>query len=667
VSPSPAALDAARAVADAVLYEGYLLYPYRAGAAKNRSRWQFGVLGPPPPSPSSTTTPASAAAFAFAEPPGMSMQCLLAASDASRVTVRLRFLQLQTRSVERRSPDGTHTPVGSLTVGDTTHLTWDEAVAHELTFPDLPPHAPQTFTVTVPGASDVSPLPRVGQASPDPDGRIVRRRWPLRARVTISAEADGGLTRLTVAVANEHPAPVTGKEAAIRHSLIAAHLILEAHAAMFVSVREPIPAAARCVQDRCWPVLAGPPGETGLLLGAPIILYDHPRLAEQSPGDLFDACEIDELLTLRVRTMTDTEKAEARATDPHAAAIIDRCDNLTGDDLLRLHGTRHDPPPDPTLARGALVRLRPSRRADAQDMFLTGRIAVVNQILTDVDDTTHVAVALIDDPAAELHNWYNRYLHFAPEELEPLTAPPATDRPLAAPETVPAPSHHNPAGAHRCLEAGETAVFNGRPAGDAGRRVLVAGIGNIFLGDDGFGPEVARHLGLGEPLPDGVRLADYGIRGLHLAHDLLGGYDALVLVDALPGDGRPGRVEVIEVDRDGLAAGEFDGHGMDPLAVLASVARLGGTLPDTYVVGCRIATVDETIGLSEPVATAVPAAAAAVRTLVTRLTTPPAVPQNGHDTPETGLGNGSRLPRPPAVPPRGTGLDYGRRGGTGNG
>jgi hydrogenase maturation protease len=567
-------LDAARAVADAVLYEGYLLYPYRAGAAKNRSRWQFGVLGPP-----------DAAPAAFAEPPDMSTQCLLTATGTSRITLRLRFLQLQARLAQRRGPDGTHVPADSLTIGDTTVLTWDEAVDHEITFPGLNLRDARTLTVAIPGGEDVESHPA---------GRIVRRRWPLRARVTLAAEADGALTRLTVRVSNEHPDPVAGKEAAVRHSLIAAHLMLEAHAAGFVSVREPIPAAGRCRQHRCWPVLAGPPGETGLLLAAPIILYDHPRLAGESPGALFDACEIDELLTLRVRTMTDAEKAEARATDPHAAAIIDRCDNLTEDDLLRLHGTRRDPAPVPALTRGTLVRLRPSRRADAQDMFLTGRIAVVNQVLTDVDDTTHVAVALIDDPAAELHDWYGRYLHFAPSELEPLAV---TDR---------------------CLKPAETAVCDSR-VGTAGRRVLVAGIGNVFLGDDGFGPEVARCLQLGEPLPDGVRVADYGIRGLHLAHDLLAGYDVLILVDALPNDGTPGRVEVIEVDPAGLGAGEFDGHGMDPLAVLAGVARFGGTLPDTYVVGCRVATVDETIGLSEPVAAAVPAAATAVRALLTTL------------------------------------------------
>ena len=154
-------------------------------------------------------------------------------------------------------------------------------------------------------------------------------------------------------------------------------------------------------------------------------------------------------------------------------------------------------------------------------------------------------------------------------------------------------------------------------------RVLVAGIGNIFLGDDGFGPEVVRRLPGGDVLPPSVRVTDYGIRGMHLAYDLLAEYDALVLVDALPG-GTPGEVVVLQVRADDLGGGEFDAHGMDPAAMLAGVARLGGTLPATYVVGCRVSAVDEGIGLSGPVAAAVPAAVEAVRELVARLAAEPA-------------------------------------------
>ena len=151
-------------------------------------------------------------------------------------------------------------------------------------------------------------------------------------------------------------------------------------------------------------------------------------------------------------------------------------------------------------------------------------------------------------------------------------------------------------------------------------RVLVAGIGNVFRSDDGFGPEVVRRLAAEGALPAGVRVADYGIRGLHLAYDLLDSYDTLILIDALPGDdGAPGGVVLLEVTADDLGDGEFDAHAMGPAAMLAGLDRLGGRLPATYVVGCRVTDVDEGLGLSEPVAAAVPVAATAVRELVARL------------------------------------------------
>jgi hydrogenase maturation protease len=149
--------------------------------------------------------------------------------------------------------------------------------------------------------------------------------------------------------------------------------------------------------------------------------------------------------------------------------------------------------------------------------------------------------------------------------------------------------------------------------------VLVAGIGNLFLGDDGFGPEVVRQLAAPGCLPPRVRVIDYGIRGMHLAYDLLNGYDALVLVDAYPGNGPPGEVTVLEVGPQDLGTGEFDAHGMNPVSVLANLGQMGGTLPLTYLVGCTPAGVEEGIGLSEAVSAAVPEAIDAVRRLVGRL------------------------------------------------
>jgi hydrogenase maturation protease len=173
-------------------------------------------------------------------------------------------------------------------------------------------------------------------------------------------------------------------------------------------------------------------------------------------------------------------------------------------------------------------------------------------------------------------------------------------------------------------------------------RVLVAGIGNLFLGDDGFGPEVVRRLAAALPpapdpsdgaenpsafgadavaLPPGVTVTDYGIRGMHLVYDLLAGYDALVVVDALPAAGSPGELVVLEVGPDDLGPGEFDAHGMNPMAVLAGLTRLGGTLPPTYVVGYRTTDVDERIGLSPAATAAIPAAITAIQALLARIGT----------------------------------------------
>ncbi|MEO7069360.1 MAG: hydrogenase maturation protease [Nostocoides sp.] len=146
-------------------------------------------------------------------------------------------------------------------------------------------------------------------------------------------------------------------------------------------------------------------------------------------------------------------------------------------------------------------------------------------------------------------------------------------------------------------------------------RILVAGIGNIFLTDDGFGCEVVRQLGDLEALP-GVRLVDYGIRGMHLAYDLLDGWDLAILVDALPDGGEQGRVQVLEVSADSNGSAWLDAHGMDPAAVLSSVAALGGELPRTCLVGVHVSEISEGMGLSDRVGAAVVPAANAVRELV---------------------------------------------------
>jgi hypothetical protein len=429
--------DRARAVADAVLYEGYLLYPYRATSIRNQSRWQWGVLGP-----------AGAAEAGIGEDQSIAAQFLV--KDAQAITLVVRFLALQHRRAERDVGFGRFEPVDELITPSGSWLTWDEAVEHEESFGPLAlddSAQPWTLSVTAAGATSIEPVD---------GGRLVRDRRELTAALSVGIEPDGVLQRVSVRIANTG-APAVDKDDAIARSLIGTHIIAEVVGGEFVSLLEPPPpavdAVSRCSQHRCFPVLAGPPGAGDLLLVSPIILYDHPEIAEQSETALYDCTEIDEILTLRVMTMTDQEKAQARATDPRAAQIIEHCDSMSPQAMTRLHGALRDPAgpvglipevPDGVdwwdpladnavqpdvdavlvngirVARGSRVRLHPTRRADAQDLFFAGKAARVTSVHEDVDGNQHVGVVVEDDPAADLHEWYGRYLYFSPDEVEPL-------------------------------------------------------------------------------------------------------------------------------------------------------------------------------------------------------------------------------------------------------
>jgi hypothetical protein len=439
--------DRARTIADAVLYEGYLLYPYRASSNKNQTRWQFGVLGPP-----------GAADAGIGEDDSLSAQFLVEGAEA--ITLVVRFLQLQHRAAERDTGDGSYQPVDQLTTPSGSWLSWDEAIEVELPFGPFDftdPAGAWTLPVTVPSGSDIEAVD---------GGRLVRSRQSICGELTVSTERNksvGELSLVTVTVRNTAPSvEQAGKDWAIATSMIGTHVIAEVVGGEFISLLDPpdraAAAAAGCRQHRCFPVLAGPPDDNDLLLVSPIILYDHPEIAEQSEGALYDSTEIDEILTLRVMTMTDDEKAQARATDPLAAQIIDRCDAMSPEAMQRLHGVLRDPHlgaptgepglipeiPDGVewwdpmadnavqpdidavlvngvrVSRGSRVRLHPGRRADAQDLFFAGKTARVTSVHEDVDGNQHVAVVVDDDPAADLHEWYGRYLYFAPDEVEPL-------------------------------------------------------------------------------------------------------------------------------------------------------------------------------------------------------------------------------------------------------
>jgi hypothetical protein len=428
---------AARAVADAVMYEGYILYPYRASAPKNRSRWQFGVVM----APGYTAVDPSERDFAQTE-------CVLEHGAQTTVAVVIRFLQVQ-----RRTSDGS---------------SWDEAVEHEL-----------VIRVDAARLLDGHVTEFQIPEGEEREGDIVRRRENLTASVSVRLTAlpgPWGAGRLRVRVDNRSASAAVPRtrQDALPTALVAAHMIIGVLGGAFISMTDsPEWAGAEvqaCENVGCWPVLAGADGGREVMLSTPIILYDHPELAPESPGDLYDGTEIDEILSLRTLALSDAEKQEARATDPRAAALIDRVEALGPDDFSRMHGTIRSPrvvsgsvgvghgpgagagepagyepavpwwdpaadasvSPDTDaitvagrrIARGSLVTLRPGvRRSDAQDMFLDGRVARVEAVLLDVDDTAYLAVSLTDDPDQDLRVAHGRFLYFSPDEVEPCETP----------------------------------------------------------------------------------------------------------------------------------------------------------------------------------------------------------------------------------------------------
>ncbi|WP_198319322.1 hypothetical protein [Actinopolyspora erythraea] len=469
--------DKARAVADAVLYEGYLLYPYTADSPKNQVRWQFGVLMPP-----------GYADESIGEYTDARTECLLEAPEDARVHVRLRFLRVQQRVVEKIDERGEYRRVASLPVDDRVIEEFDEAVEQEH---DL---LAQLGDLIDGGCElavrddDTERVEEVRDADSTLRGRVVRRLRPLRGRLRVDAERlsgpYGGL-RLRVSVDNTSGwrAGNADRQRAVRHAFVATHLLLGVDRGSFLSSLDPPEWAARAVAEcenvRCWPVLLGPGDRSEAVLAAPIILYDDPRVAPESPRQLHDATEIDEILTLRTMALTEGEKKQARGTDERARGIIDGVDSMPPELLERLHGTLRylrdsvpeqpnptwesvppEPPaptgastpgrevgsfPDPgvpwwdpgadaavspesdsvevaglLVSNGSRVLLLPRSGGDAQDMFLSGRTATVRAVYFDVDGGSHLAVTLDDDPGAEIQGANGRFRYFGTDEVRPL-------------------------------------------------------------------------------------------------------------------------------------------------------------------------------------------------------------------------------------------------------
>jgi hypothetical protein len=287
--------DAEEEIAAAILYEGYILYPYRPSAIKNRQRWNFGTLYPR----------VYAQAQRPEEPYRIVAECLIIAEAEATLDVRLRFLQLL------RQPQA-------------PALAWDQALER------TSEQAGLSLNELV-----ASPLALTLQMEAD-----------LQIELHLSARTlENRVLKLCLEVQNTTTLP-SGAEAkreeALPLSLVSAHVLLGITHGQFVSLLDPgdtfREAAAACTNQGVFPVLAGEEPDRGILLCSPIILYDYPKIAPESEGDFFDGTEMDEMLTLRVLTLTDDEKQEMLNGDPRARRILERTEALTSEAMLKAHG-----------------------------------------------------------------------------------------------------------------------------------------------------------------------------------------------------------------------------------------------------------------------------------------------------------------------------------------
>jgi hypothetical protein len=299
-------------IANAVLYEGYLLYPYRPSAIKNRRRFNFGVIYP------------RDYGLAHDELFCVQTECLATSNWRMAFDVRLRFLHLTAR-------EG-----------------WQEAVEREVSAPAL---RMDDLLVEPLQMNFAFPTKRSSGALCDPCMRGKRgEQEPINGNIEIAGrQVSERLFKITTRVLNLTSladAPAVSRDEALKRSLVSAHTILSARGGEFISLLDPPEslrdAAGSCRNIGTYPVLVGAEGERDTMLSAPIILYDYPQIAPESAGDLFDGTEIDELLTLRILTLTDEEKREMRDGDERARRILERTEAMPAEQLMRLHGAARD-------------------------------------------------------------------------------------------------------------------------------------------------------------------------------------------------------------------------------------------------------------------------------------------------------------------------------------
>jgi hypothetical protein len=319
-------VDDVRRIADAVLYEGYVLWPYRRSAIKNQRRWTFGGVYP------------QAHSAAHPDDPWvMQTECLVEGEAGAQVDLSVRFLHVVERQVAWRGAGGLE-PVDELEVAGERHVSWDEATEREIAAAPMTLEAlesPARVPIDVPaGASEEE----VGDT-----GAILRSWRPLQGEVEIVAcRLRGDLFRLRARISNTTSFK-GARDHALRQAFCSTHTILRVEGGAFVSQTDPPEllrkAAEACENAGTWPVLAGVEGGRNTVLSSPIILPDYPQIAPESPGNLFDSGEIDQLLTLSILTLTDEEKQQMREADPRGREILERTESLSEEELMRLHGT----------------------------------------------------------------------------------------------------------------------------------------------------------------------------------------------------------------------------------------------------------------------------------------------------------------------------------------
>jgi len=325
---------AAMRVADAVLYEGYALYPYRPSTVKNQSRWQFGVI-----------VPRTYSEDGWGEPWAAQTEVLIDPAGDPTLDVRIRCLHIVARTVEAVDcPNGAFRPVDALEVNGRPAGAWEEGEERQIDYPEIPVTngLRVSYDVELQGGCDAEP---VRSASGTETGRMVRTRLPVSGVVEISADSVGSFLKVRVRIENHTrwPAHIPfHRSEALRQSLVSAHVLLAVRQGAFISLLDPPPgakhAAASCANLHTWPILVGAEGSRNVMLSSPIILYDYPQIAPESPGDLFDATEIDELLTLRILTLTDDEQREAMGTDDRVRRILERSHGIPQEFIERMHG-----------------------------------------------------------------------------------------------------------------------------------------------------------------------------------------------------------------------------------------------------------------------------------------------------------------------------------------